>query len=45
MADTLNKATECVPKEELSEKNPHLKSLYSGLVLTEDILQKVSKEQ
>ncbi|XP_054259055.1 grpE protein homolog 1, mitochondrial [Macrosteles quadrilineatus] len=42
VADTLNKATECVPKEEISEeKNPHLKNLYDGLVLTENILQKV----
>uniref|UniRef100_A0A1B6KSW9 GrpE protein homolog n=1 Tax=Graphocephala atropunctata TaxID=36148 RepID=A0A1B6KSW9_9HEMI len=41
VADTLNKATECVPQEEISEnKNPHLKGLYDGLVLTENILQK-----
>uniref|UniRef100_A0A1B6LF39 GrpE protein homolog n=1 Tax=Graphocephala atropunctata TaxID=36148 RepID=A0A1B6LF39_9HEMI len=45
VADTLNKATECVPQEEISEnKNPHLKGLYDGLVLTENILQKVFKK-
>ncbi|KAG8292757.1 GrpE protein 1, mitochondrial [Homalodisca vitripennis] len=45
VADTLNKATECVPQEEISEnRNPHLKNLYDGLVLTENILQKVFKK-
>lgn len=43
VADVLNKATETVPKEEISEKNPHLKSLYEGLLLTESQLKSVFK--
>ena len=43
VADVLGKATETVPKEEISEKNPHLKSLYEGLVMTEAQLQSVFK--
>lgn len=43
VADILNKATESVPKEELNDKNPHLKSLYEGLIMTENQLQKVFK--
>lgn len=43
VADVLNKATETVPKEEISDKNPHLKSLYEGLVMTEAQLQSVFK--
>jgi len=41
VADVLNKATECVPKEEVSESNPHLKNLYEGLIMTETVLKKV----
>ncbi|KAF0300475.1 GrpE 1, mitochondrial [Amphibalanus amphitrite] len=35
VADILGKATESVPPEEISESNPHLKSLYEGLKMTE----------
>ncbi|XP_043554364.1 grpE protein homolog 1, mitochondrial [Chiloscyllium plagiosum] len=41
VADILEKATESVPKEEISGQNPHLKSLYEGLIMTEGQLQKV----
>uniref|UniRef100_A0A1B6CDT7 GrpE protein homolog n=1 Tax=Clastoptera arizonana TaxID=38151 RepID=A0A1B6CDT7_9HEMI len=41
VADILGKATECVPKEEVSDDNPHLKNLYEGLTLTEAELKKV----
>lgn len=41
VADVLTKATESVPKEEVSDKNRHLKNLYEGLVLTESQLKKV----
>lgn len=41
VADVLSRATESVPKEELTDKNPHLKSLYEGLALTETELKKV----
>uniref|UniRef100_UPI00398E32BB grpE protein homolog 1, mitochondrial n=1 Tax=Pristiophorus japonicus TaxID=55135 RepID=UPI00398E32BB len=41
VADVLEKATESVPKEEITEQNPHLKSLYEGLTMTEGQLQKV----
>lgn len=43
VADVLNKATETVPKEEINDKNPHLKSLYEGLLLTESQLKSVFK--
>lgn len=43
VADVLGKATESVPKEEVNDKNPHLKSLYEGLIMTEAQLQKVFK--
>lgn len=42
VADILEKATESVPKEELS-KSSHLKSLFNGLTMTETQLQKVFK--
>ena len=42
VADILSKATESVPKDELTERNPHLKSLYEGLSMTEAQLQKVT---
>ncbi|XP_072543226.1 grpE protein homolog 1, mitochondrial [Salminus brasiliensis] len=41
VADILEKATESVPKEEVTSKNPHLKNLYDGLVMTEVQIQKV----
>ncbi|XP_045690047.1 grpE protein homolog 1, mitochondrial [Phyllostomus hastatus] len=41
VADILEKATQSVPKEEISEDNPHLKNLYEGLVMTELQIQKV----
>ncbi|KAK5649652.1 hypothetical protein RI129_000681 [Pyrocoelia pectoralis] len=41
--DVLSKATESVPKEEISDKNPHLKNLYEGLMMTEQQLQNVFK--
>lgn len=44
VADILGKATESVPKSELTEKNPHLKTLYEGLRMTEAQLHKVNKE-
>ncbi|KOC62631.1 GrpE protein like protein 1, mitochondrial [Habropoda laboriosa] len=44
VADILGKATESVPKDELTEKNPHLKTLYEGLSMTEAQLHKVFKK-
>lgn len=41
VADILEKATESVPKEEVTNQNPHLKNLYDGLVMTEVQIQKV----
>lgn len=41
VADILEKATESVPKEEVSSQNPHLKNLFDGLVMTEVQIQKV----
>ncbi|XP_006629673.1 grpE protein homolog 1, mitochondrial [Lepisosteus oculatus] len=41
VADILEKATVSVPKEEVTPENPHLKSLYEGLVMTEVQIQKV----
>lgn len=41
VADILGKATESVPKDEITDQNPHLKSLYEGLVMTEAQLHKV----
>ncbi|KAJ8880919.1 hypothetical protein PR048_017392 [Dryococelus australis] len=37
----LSKATESVPKEEVTDKNPHLKNLYEGLTMTEAQLHQV----
>ncbi|KAI4491968.1 PREDICTED: grpE protein homolog 1, mitochondrial isoform X1 [Polistes canadensis] len=44
VADVLGKATESVPKSELTDKNPHLKTLYEGLIMTEAQLHKVFKK-
>ncbi|XP_065145485.1 grpE protein homolog 1, mitochondrial [Paramisgurnus dabryanus] len=41
VADILEKATESVPKAEITSANPHLKNLYDGLVMTEVQIQKV----
>lgn len=43
VADVLSKATESVPKAELNDENPHLKSLYEGLCITEAQLKAVFK--
>lgn len=43
VADTLGHATNAVPKAELNAKNPHLKNLYDGLVLTKNSLEQVFK--
>lgn len=43
VADVLNKATESVPTEEISDRNPHLKNLYEGLLMTEKQLKSVFK--
>ncbi|XP_050296234.1 grpE protein homolog, mitochondrial [Anthonomus grandis grandis] len=43
VADVLSKATETVPKDEIKDSNPHLKSLYEGLVMTEAQLKNVFK--
>lgn len=40
VADILEKATQSVPQAELRDDNPHLKSLYEGLVMTEAQIQK-----
>ncbi|XP_051500630.1 grpE protein homolog 1, mitochondrial-like [Myxocyprinus asiaticus] len=41
VADILEKATESVPKSEVTAANPHLKNLYDGLVMTEVQIRKV----
>lgn len=43
VSDILGHATEAVPKEELTDKNPHLKALYVGLTMTKAELDKVFK--
>ena len=43
VADILGHATESVPKEEISEKNPHLKSLFEGLTMTKGTLEQIFK--
>ncbi|KAF5289465.1 hypothetical protein FQR65_LT11838 [Abscondita terminalis] len=43
VADVLSKATESVPKEEISDNNPHLKNLYEGLMMMEAQLKTVFK--
>ncbi|KAK7601406.1 hypothetical protein V9T40_008847 [Parthenolecanium corni] len=45
VADVLGKATECVPKEEVTDSNPHLKNLYEGLTMTESVLKSVSMNE
>uniref|UniRef100_A0A2M4BXN8 GrpE protein homolog n=1 Tax=Anopheles marajoara TaxID=58244 RepID=A0A2M4BXN8_9DIPT len=41
VADILGHATEAVPKEEVSERNPHLKNLFEGLSMTRAQLNSV----
>ncbi|EEB13175.1 grpe protein, putative [Pediculus humanus corporis] len=41
VSDILQRATESVPKEEITDKNPHLKNLFEGLTMTEAQLQNV----
>lgn len=41
VADILTKANESVPRDEVTEANPHLKNLFEGLTMTETQLQKV----
>ncbi|XP_053670185.1 grpE protein homolog, mitochondrial [Anopheles nili] len=43
VADILGHATEAVPKEEISDQNPHLKNLYEGLSMTRQQLNSVFK--
>lgn len=43
VADILGHATEAVPREEISDKNPHLKNLYEGLTMTKAQLNQVFK--
>ncbi|CAG9818684.1 unnamed protein product [Phaedon cochleariae] len=43
VADVLSKATETVSEEEITDKNPHLRSLYEGLIMTESQLKSVFK--
>jgi len=43
VSDILGHATEAVPKEELNDKNPHLKTLYEGLTMTKAQLNQVFK--
>ncbi|XP_011646230.1 grpE protein homolog 1, mitochondrial isoform X1 [Pogonomyrmex barbatus] len=44
VADVLGKAVESVPKNEITDKNPHLKSLYEGLIMTQAQLHNVFKK-
>ncbi|XP_050096054.1 grpE protein homolog, mitochondrial [Anopheles aquasalis] len=41
VADILGHATEAVPKEEVSDRNPHLKNLFEGLSMTRAQLNSV----
>lgn len=43
VADILGHATEAVPKDQLTDANPHLKSLYEGLTMTKASLMQVFK--
>lgn len=43
VSDILGHATEAVPKEELNDKNPHLKTLYEGLEMTQGQLNSIFK--
>ena len=41
----MEKATQCVPKEEIRDDNPHLKNLYEGLVMPLAQIKKVFSER
>lgn len=41
VADNLGHATNAVPQDQLNASNPHLKSLFDGLVLTRNSLDQV----
>lgn len=43
VGDVLGHATDAVPKEEVHDKNPHLKGLYEGLKMTQATLNQVFK--
>ncbi|GAB0088833.1 GrpE protein homolog [Sergentomyia squamirostris] len=43
VADILSTATSTVPKDEVTDKNPHLKNLYEGLTMTKASLDQVFK--
>lgn len=43
VADILSRATDAVPKDEITDRNPHLKNLYDGLVMTKSSLGQVFK--
>ncbi|XP_037947423.1 grpE protein homolog, mitochondrial-like [Teleopsis dalmanni] len=43
VADTLGHATAAVPKDAVNDKNPHLKSLFEGLNMTQASLMQVFK--
>lgn len=43
VADILGHATQAVPKDQVSDNNPHLKNLYEGLTMTKDSLLQVFK--
>lgn len=43
VADILGHATQAVPKDQVSDSNPHLKNLYEGLTMTKDSLLQVFK--
>lgn len=43
VADILSKATETVPKDAITDSNPHLKNLFEGLTMIDAQLQNVFK--
>lgn len=43
VSDILSAATDAVPKEEVNDKNPHLKGLFEGLTMTKAQLHQVFK--
>lgn len=43
VSDVMSMACEAVPKEELTDKNPHLKGLFEGLTMTKAQLNTVFK--
>mgnify|MGYP003529915669 CR=1 FL=1 len=43
VSDILEQATQSVPKEEINDKNQHLKNLYEGLTMTKAQLHQVFK--